>query len=442
MSAPGSTVAAGGAVADIAKVGVLVFPAEAENAFELFDALRYATRLRVWGASSRPGYANLLFPRLKDDLPPISDPGFLDALNAFVAQAGISLIFPTHDDVALYMAAHAAQIRATVVGSDLACAEVCREKRRLYQALAGEAFCPRVFGETDPVDEWPVFAKPNRGQGGVGAARVGTPAELDRLRSEGADLVVSEFLPGEEFTVDCFSDRHGQLRFAGPRSRDVVRMGIAFVSRVVPLDAPTQQIAQALNERFRPRGLWFFQVKRDAGGRLKLLEMSCRVAGTMSVYRQLGVNLPLLAVFDALGMDVQVLRNDLPLTLRRRLQSSYATDLTFDTVYVDYDDTVIVDGQVNAVLMQFLYECRNRGRRLVLLTKHAGDLAAHMRAFHIPESLFDRIDHLDAAQRKVDFITDRNAILIDNLFAERRDAARHAGIAVFDVDAVPGLLGL
>jgi hypothetical protein len=128
------------------------------------------------------------------------------------------------------------------------------------------------------------------------------------------------------------------------------------------------------------------------------------------------------------------------MTMRRRLHSSYVVEHRFSTVYMDYDDTVIVDGKVNAGMMQFLYECRNQGKRLILLSRHPGDLAAHMQKFCIPAELFDQIVHLKNSEKKSGFATDKDAIFIDNLYTEREDVLRQTGMPVFDVDAVQGLL--
>lgn len=422
------------------KIKVLIFPGEAENAFELFQALRFATRFEIWGASSRPGYGNVLFPRYRDDFPGIDVENFLEVFNVFLETNNISLVFPTHDDVALLLAENRDVLKAKVVGSSAECAKVCREKKLLYTTLAHEPFCPTTYKAPEEVRNWPVFIKPNKGQGGVGGVRADNLKNLQQHWCQSPDAVICEYLPGEEFTIDCFSDRHGQLLFVGPRSRDVVRMGIAFVSRVVPVDEAMQTMAQALNTSFQPRGLWFFQVKRSEKGELKLLEISCRASGTMSVYRQIGVNLPLLAAYDALGMDVRILKNNLQLTMRRRLHSSYVIDHKFTTVYVDYDDTVIVNGQVNTMLIQFLYECRNQGKRLILLSRHAGDLDLNMRSFRVFPELFDEIHHLPEEKRKSDFITCKDAVFIDNLFTEREDVLSRTGIPVFDVDAVEALL--
>jgi len=139
-------------------------------------------------------------------------------------------------------------------------------------------------------------------------------------------------------------------------------------------------------------------------------------------------------------MDVHILKNDLPLTMRRRLHSSYAIPHTFDTVYVDYDDTLIVDGKVNALLMQFLYTCKNQGKHLILLSRHPGDLMADMQDFCISAHLFSKIIHLKNSEKKSNFIKTEEAIFIDNLFNERSDVLHQAGIPVFDVDAIDGLL--
>lgn len=422
------------------KTRILIFPGEAENAFELYHALRFSTRFEIWGASSSPGYGNLLFENYCDSIPKIREAGFLAAFKQFIQANGIQFIIPTHDDVALYLAEHQQEIAATLIGSSAECARLCREKNQLYAALADHDFCPTTYLRPEDVQHWPVFIKPNQGQGSVGGARADDLAALQRLWHNTTDPVICEYLPGEELTIDCFTDRHGRLLFIGPRTRDVVKMGIAFVSRTVAVDADMQRIAAALNATIRPRGLWFFQVKRSQEGHLKLLEASCRAASGMSVYRQLGVNLPLLAAYDAIGMDVSILKNDLPLTMRRRLHSSYTIPHTFDAVYVDYDDTLIVDGKVNAQLMQFLYTCKNQGKHLFLLTRHPGDLLLDMQKFCIPEQIFTEIHHLRTAEKKSEFIQKKSAIFIDNLFTERADVLNTAGIPVFDVDAVEGLL--
>jgi len=422
------------------KTNVLVFPAGAENALEIHASLRHSVHFKVYGGSSVEDHASFAYENYIGGMPKLSDPDFLSGLNDLIRTYGIELIFPTHDTVALFLAEHRHEIDARVVTADARTALICREKRRTFALFHDEDFCPELFADAQAVQAFPVFVKPSVGEGGRGAQLVNDKQALAASIADNPDLLICEWLPGEEFTVDCFTDRLGQLLFVGPRSRDRVRMGISFASRTAPLTNEISAIAHRINGRLAFRGLWFFQLKRAVDGRLKLLEISTRLAGTMSVYRQLGVNFSLLSAFDALDRDVSILSNDLPVRVDRCLLSRYRIDYAYDTVFIDYDDTIVHEGQVNELVMRFLYQCANRGVRLVLVTRHAGDLGAHMRAHRIAAELFDEIRHLRPDEPKSAHVRGPRAVFIDNHFPERLDVKRNCGIAVFDVDAVEGLL--
>lgn len=422
------------------KKNVLIFPAGAENALEIHASLRHSVHFKVYGGSSVEDHARFAYDNYIGGMPMLADPDFLAGLNEIIRTHAIELIFPTHDTVAQFMAEHRDEIEATVVTADARTALICREKRRTFALFQDEDFCPEVFPEAEAVSAFPVFVKPSIGEGGKGAKLIRDRESLAAATAANADLIICEWLPGDEFTVDCFTDRRGQLLFAGPRSRDRVKMGISFASRTAPLTDEIAAIAEAINDRLDFRGLWFFQLKRAGDGRLKLLEISTRLAGTMSVYRQLGVNFSLLSAFDALGRDVTILVNNLPLALDRCLLARYRVDYPYDTVFIDYDDTIVHEGQVNELVMRFLYQCANRRIRRVLVTRHAGDLAAHMRAHGIAAELFDEIRHLQEGEPKSAQVSGPRAVFIDNHFPERLDVQRNCGIPVFDVDAVEALV--
>jgi len=66
--------------------------------------------------------------------------------------------------------------------------------------------------------------------------------------------------------------------------------------------------------------VWFFQVKENKEGELALLEVAPRVAGTMSMSRMLGVNLPLLSLFSFMGYEVNILKNNFGIEVDRSLK--------------------------------------------------------------------------------------------------------------------------
>jgi hypothetical protein len=217
-------------------------------------------------------------------------------------------------------------------------------------------------------------------------------------------------------------------------------MGISFRSTAVEVSDELRRIANVINTTVSLDGAWFFQVKRDALGRWKLLEFAPRQSSTMGLYRHCGVNFALLNLFNASRMPVQILRNDYPLQLDRCLQNRFKAGLQYKRVYVDFDETVATEGRVHGRVMDYLYQCRNRGIQLVLITKHRGDLAQTLRHCAIAEQLFDRIIHLQEEDNKADFIEPEGAIFIDNYWHDRRDVSAKHGIPVFDVDAVECLM--
>ncbi|OXS28832.1 MAG: hypothetical protein BCS36_08775 [Desulfovibrio sp. MES5] len=423
-------------------INIAVFPSEAENAFELQKSLRYASGFKVFGASSRSGHARFVFENQYDLLPTIQDDKFIPAFNHFLVEKRIDLIFPTHDTVVVFFKENESRLRANVVSSCLETARLCREKRLLYALLADEDFCPAVYPDALAIPHYPVFIKPNMGQGAQGCLKVSSADGLYLALAGQSDSIITEYLPGLECTVDCFTDRHGKLLFVGPRSRDVVKMGIAFASSSVDITPEIKQIAETLNKRIRFRGLWFFQIKQDSSGRWKLLETSTRIAGTMGLYRQTGVNFALLAAYDALGMDVEIVKNDVPVTLSRSLAERFSMPLDYDYIYMDLDDTLIVRGKVNLCAIAFIYQCLNNGKSVILLTRHDGEPESYLRSFCIPPFLFESIIHISPDKLKSDYINQEKAIFIDNLFVERREVRARLGIPVFDVDAVEALLRL
>ena len=239
--------------------------------------------------------------------------------------------------------------------------------------------------------------------------------------------------------MDCFTDRHGSLLVVSPRSRERIRAGIAVRSRNLPLTEELQSIAEDINRRLSFNGAWFFQVKKNAAGQFRLLEIAPRIAGTMGLTRNLGINMPLLTLYNFWGIDVSLIPNREDLLLDRAFISRFQTDLSYSSVYVDFDDTLIVRGKVNAFLMMFLYQAFNQGKRLCLLTRHSTDIFSDLEKACIPASLFSEIIRLDEAGAKTDYIAP-DSIFIDDSFSERKRVRDALGIPVFDLDMVESLI--
>jgi carbamoyl-phosphate synthase large subunit len=413
---------------------VLVFPAGTEIALEVRQALAGCKDVALFGAgaavSSHGPFAFCSY----DTVPFVTDPEWADAVRAVVERRRITHVFPAHDDAVVALAEHESHIGAKVVGSDVSTCRVARSKRATMTRLAGIVPTPTVFPNAADVETFPVFVKPDRGQGSEGAAVAHDRAELDVLLEQDPTRVIFEHLPGTEYTVDCFSDRDRGLLYAGGRARRRIRAGIAM--NAAPDDDPRfGEYATKIARALPLRGAWFFQLKADADGTLRVLEVAPRVAGTSGLTRARGINLPLLSLYESDRIPVTVAPGTHQVEIDRALVSRYRHNLSYRTLYVDFDDTLILHGKVNADLVKLLFQALNGGVRLVLLTRHGGDLRAAL-GRHRLAGLFDDVVHLRPDESKADHASDPAGLLIDDSFAERQAVRAARGIPVFDTSMI------
>ena len=408
-----------------------MFPGGTESGLEIWRSLRSHRQVELFSAGAAvSSHAPYVFAR-HFVVPMVGEPGWLKVLNSVITKNRIDFVYPAHDDVILALAKNHRNVLARVVTSSPTTCRICRFKSRTYRALQGRVPVPRVYSRST-VRSFPVFLKPDRGQGSQDARRIDSFEELDVwLRPDPHRYIITEYLPGEEYTVDCFTDRKRRLLYVSGRRRFRVRNGIAVDTETVE-DPRFRKIAEAINRRLRLRGAWFFQVKRNRTRQLVLLEVAPRIAGSMAIDRVLGANLPLLSLYDAASLDVEVLTNPVHVRMDRALTNRFRHSLRVTRAYVDLDDTLVVNGRVNVELARLLHQFANEGARLTLVTRHAGDLAA-MLGRHRLSGLFDDVEKVPVGVSKATVIDPiPGAIFIDDSFAERRDVARRAKIPTFD----------
>jgi hypothetical protein len=422
------------------KTNVLVFPCGAESAMEIHLGLKDVMNIRVVGASKREDHGRMVYENYYGDFPNISEDNFIEELNKLIEKESIDLILPTHDTVLVFMAKNQDKIKTKVAVPGLWQAEICRSKKKIYNLFKSFDFNPKVFAKIDEIKEYPIYAKLDEGQGSKGAFVVKDRKQLEEI-DDLENYVLMELLPGEELTIDCFTDRHGKLQFVGPRNRKRVFDGVSVNSASVPLTEEIQSIGQVVSDTLKIRGAWYFQLKRDINGEFKLLEASVKVAGNMNVFRGIGVNFPLLMVYDYLDYDVQAIPNNYTIEVDRALFSRYIVGIEYDTVYIDFDDTITKNGKVNQNVMAFVYHQKNKGRTLKLITKHQGNLDETLNALAIHKGLFDEIIHIPMNDEKYKYIPERERVIfVDNAYGERLKIKRELDLPVFDVDALTTLI--
>ena len=204
-------------------------------------------------------------------------------------------------------------------------------------------------------------------------------------------------------------------------------------------DEHFRKYAQLINDQLEIHGAWFFQVKQDRNGKYKLLEIAPRIAGTMALHRVLGINFPLLSIFEQDRIPISIMKNKGVVHIERSLINRYRHFISYDTVYVDLDDTLIVNDKINTELIQFLYQCINRNIKLILLTKHRNNLTRVLKK-HRVSGLFDEISHMKQEDKKSLYIKETNAIFIDDSFSERSEINVKCKIPTFDSSMIELLI--
>ena len=400
---------------------VLIYPAGTEIGLEIFRALKFQKDFKVYGANTYVDHSQYVFDHLlyAPDIYKERDSA-CEVIKAIIQELHIDFVFPTHDQVIYELSK---ENIPQVILPDAETAEICRSKHLTYGTFAGIIEVPKVFDKETQKIEFPVFAKPDKGQGSRGTFKVTNQNEYSRITDE----LILEYLPGPEYTVDCFTDRHGKLRFVSPRIRSRISNGISAKTEIIDHDKERIfTIAFFINKNLKLRGQWFFQVKERDSGELVLMEIAARAAGSSCLTRARGVNLPLLTLYDRMDMDVEIIESDYVKVTDRALENKYYFDYNFKNVYIDMDDTLI---PINPEMIALLYKFRKQGKFIYLVTSHKGSIPKVLHENAISTLLFDDIHQTDT---KTDYI-EPESIFIDDSFAERKKVHEKYNIPTFDV---------
>ena len=424
-----------------APINVLVFPCASGIGQEIYAALCNRRDVRLYGMNSGKKDENVggvLYEKYIRCETLMEDGDFILTISKICKEQRIDAIFPAYDDAQLLLKSNEKTIGVKVLTSSLDTTKLCRSKLKTYAKLKGVVRVPKVFTFTEASNLLPVFAKPDCGEGSKGCRVVHTANQLEEARIDGS--ILCELLTGDEYTVDCFTDSSGILLFAGARKRALTRAGLSILTVTVTeneMKSLVREMAESVNVAIGFTGAWFFQFKLSSDGEPALLEVAPRIAGAMGLYRQLGINFPLLTVYAHFDRPVSLKVREVSIKMAKIYENSVCANFRFEELFVDLDDTLITSGKVNTAVLSMIYESRDLNKKIHLITRHARDVRKTLDEFAISHNLFDSIIHIsDENVRKSSFLpTDRQIVFMDDSFAERQDCLDN--VFACDVDATP-----
>jgi carbamoyl-phosphate synthase large subunit len=290
---------------------VLIPGAGGDAGIGAIKALRLAGyRGRIVATDTDPLSPGLELADTGTVLPPAASPDFLERAIEFIHDEEVDVILPTSGfDTPVY-ARHEGELRGagvTVIGCGPFVMETCMDKWRFYECVRRDFPVPSTYQR--PVDdlEFPCFVKPVRGKGSRRVSVCRDRDTLDRRLTEHDDLLIQEYLPGVEYTVDVLSDLDGRPLVAVPRIRLAVKEGISVRGQILH-DEEIESLCLRLAAALLVKGPVCMQLKRDRDGAPRFIEVNPRMGGGTIFAALAGVNMAALSLALAAGRPLPPLR--------------------------------------------------------------------------------------------------------------------------------------
>lgn len=425
------------------RYNILIFPGGTEVGMEIYRSLANNKLVNLFSASSiSVNHAPYIF-KSHFVISDIYSNKWVNELNEIIIKEKIDFVFPAHAFVIDALAENRSKIKAEIMISEKSVLDITRSKSKTYDLLKNDISVPKTFKNISEVRNLPVFVKPDNSYGSQGAEKIDNSRYLEEFFNEDKNFLVCEYLEGDEYSIDCFSNINGELIFCEGRTRQRIRMGTSMHCEKAPseLDDYFLNVAKIIAKKIKIIGPWFFQMKKDSNEELKLLEVEPRIAGTMAYHRVKGINFPLLYLYTLLGYKINILTNNIEYNIDRALVNRFKHNFIYDTVYIDLDDTIIIHNRLNLDVIKFLYQCHNKRIKIILLSKSLqNDKNEYLKKWKI-DQLFDEIFWLKEEEFKGNYIDKKSAaIFIDDSFSQRTEVADKLNIPTFDPSMIEILL--
>lgn len=263
--------------------------------------------------------------------------GYIEQLLVICEQNSVGLVIPTIDTELLRLSQARclfAERGIHVAISDESLVQCCRDKRQsshLFASIGVET--PRILSRDQLT--FPCFAKPYDGSRSIGAVRLDTELDLTSGILQNSTLMFMEYIDNsfDEYTVDAYYDRSGDLKCLVPRHRLEVRDG--EISKGVTRKS---HVFEYLKEKLAgirgARGCLTVQLfARPDGQRYVALEINPRFGGGFPLSYAAGANFPgwlideyllgkEIPFFDGWEADLLMLRYDSQLLVSKSLEAT------------------------------------------------------------------------------------------------------------------------
>jgi carbamoyl-phosphate synthase large subunit len=237
-------------------------------------------------------------------VPPVGDPGYVDALRALVELHDVRLVVPLADLDHLLLSEARDRLGTLVLLPAPASIRLCEDKYRAHRFFVdrGIASPPTWLPRQLPRElAFPVLVKPRRGFASRHIYRANDREELDFfLRHTSQDSMVQALCRGEEFSIDVFCDLDARCLNAVPRTM-IESKGGESIKGMTILDWELIEHGRRVAEALEIVGPATVQCFREADGSLQVTDVNPRFGGAFPLPTAAGSRYPELALALANG---------------------------------------------------------------------------------------------------------------------------------------------
>ncbi|HEV8284960.1 MAG TPA: ATP-grasp domain-containing protein [Chitinophagaceae bacterium] len=317
-------------------INILMTGAGAPGAAGILKCLQFNPNFEIIMADANSNAVGRWLHAEFETIPFAHEKNFIQQLLSICQKRNIHVLLPLVTKELIPLAHHKKEFEelgTKVLVSNVDGLEIANNKGRLYQFLEWRGIKVPEYKVVETVDQFKIAVeelgfpakrvcfKPSVSNGSRGFRIVANDIdEHDLLFNEKPsstyislndairilslkpfpELLVTEYLPAEEYSVDCIAN-HGETIMAVPRLRSKMLGGISIEGIFVKEETLMNYCSQIIKE-LQLHGNIGIQVKKSKEGKFLIIEINPRVQGTIVASLGAGVNLPTLAIKQELDL--------------------------------------------------------------------------------------------------------------------------------------------
>lgn len=232
-------------------------------------------------------------------VPKITDKNFINEVIKICKKENITIIIPTLDTELSIYSQNKVKIReesgAEVLVSDEESIKIMRDKILTMEFLKQNGLDVPVTLTLKDVQEknykFPLFIKPLNGSSSFNNFKIKDEKELDFFKEYVPNPMIQEFIEGQEYCVDIFSDFNSNVITVVPKKRVAFREGEITKGKIVK-DKEIIEVGKKLVKILKPKGEINFDCIKTKDNRVVILEINGRFAGGSPMSFEAGANSP------------------------------------------------------------------------------------------------------------------------------------------------------